>query len=189
MDADAWDERYAASELVWSAAPNRFVEAECADLPPGRAVDLAAGEGRNAIWLAGRGWRVTAVDFSRVALEKAARVVAGSEAADRVEWVCADATTWTGEGYDLAVVPRAWAHVAAVVAGIGLDPATPTPPGWRAHFLRVVGREAPSTMGDGVTAAFRPFHGGHDPADAVDRAIMAARNAAFPGLGLDPLTA
>ena len=104
MDAEAWDERYAASELVWSAAPNQFVEAECADLPPGRAVDLAAGEGRNAIWLAGRGWRVTAVDFSRVALEKGARVLAGSEAADRVEWVRADATTWTGEGYDLAVV-------------------------------------------------------------------------------------
>ena len=55
MDADAWDERYAASELVWSAGPNRFVEAECADLAPGRVLDLAAGEGRNAIWLARRG--------------------------------------------------------------------------------------------------------------------------------------
>ena len=65
MDAEAWDERYAATELVWSAGPNQFVEAECADLPPGRALDLAAGEGRNAIWLARRGWRVTAVDFSR----------------------------------------------------------------------------------------------------------------------------
>ena len=84
MDAEAWDERYAATELVWSAGPNQFVEAECADLPPGRALDLAAGEGRNAIWLARHGWRVTAVDFSRVALEKG-REVAGDV---DVEWVC-----------------------------------------------------------------------------------------------------
>ena len=57
MDAEDWDERYAAQRLVWSAEPNQFVAAECADLPPGRAVDLAAGEGRNAIWLARRGWQ------------------------------------------------------------------------------------------------------------------------------------
>jgi len=56
MDADAWDQRYAASELVWSREPNQFVASELADLPPGTAVDLAAGEGRNAIWLASRGW-------------------------------------------------------------------------------------------------------------------------------------
>ena len=52
MDAKAWDARYAATELVWSLTPNQFVAAELADLPPGRALDLAAGEGRNAIWLA-----------------------------------------------------------------------------------------------------------------------------------------
>ena len=56
MDANAWDERYAATELVWSAGPNQFVEHEVADLPPGRALDLACGEGRNARWLADRGW-------------------------------------------------------------------------------------------------------------------------------------
>ncbi|MFL6133228.1 MAG: class I SAM-dependent methyltransferase, partial [Nocardioidaceae bacterium] len=70
MDARAWDERYAASELIWSATPNRFVEAELTSLPPGRAVDLAAGEGRNALWLADRGWHVTAVDFSLAGLDK-----------------------------------------------------------------------------------------------------------------------
>lgn len=101
MDAHAWDERYAAAELVWSRGPNQFVEAECADLPPGTAVDLAAGEGRNAIWLAGRGWRVTAVDFSRVALDKG-RTLAGDL---DVDWVCADATTWTPAApVDLVVV-------------------------------------------------------------------------------------
>lgn len=101
MDARTWDERYAASELVWSRGPNQFVEAECADLPPGRAVDLAAGEGRNAIWLARRGWRVTAVDFSQVGLDKG-RTLAGDTP---VEWVCADATSWTPEApVDLVVV-------------------------------------------------------------------------------------
>ena len=90
MDAGAWDERYAASELVWSREPNQFVAAELADLPPGTAVDLAAGEGRNAIWLASRGWSATAVDFSQVALDKGARLAADLD----VTWVCADATTW-----------------------------------------------------------------------------------------------
>ena len=56
MDAEAWNERYRDSELVWSAGPNQFVEAELSGLTPGRALDLAAGEGRNAIWLARRGW-------------------------------------------------------------------------------------------------------------------------------------
>ena len=101
MDAKAWDARYAAPELVWSLTPNQFVAAELADLPPGRAVDLAAGEGRNAIWLAERGWDVTAVDFSRVALAKG-RELAGDAA---IEWVCADATTWRSDAaYDLAVI-------------------------------------------------------------------------------------
>jgi hypothetical protein len=56
MDAHAWDQRYAASEQVWSLGPNQFVASEVDDLPAGRALDLACGEGRNALWLAGRGW-------------------------------------------------------------------------------------------------------------------------------------
>lgn len=100
MDAQAWDERYAASELVWSRGPNQFIETECADLAPGRAVDLACGEGRNAIWLASLGWDVSAVDFSHVALDKG-RALAGDL---DVDWVCADATAWTGSDLDLAVV-------------------------------------------------------------------------------------
>lgn len=94
MDASAWDERYAASELVWSREPNQFVAAELADLPAGTAVDLAAGEGRNAIWLASRGWSATAVDFSQVALDKGARLAGDLAGEGDVTWVCADATTW-----------------------------------------------------------------------------------------------
>ena len=101
MDAQDWDERYAAHDLVWSAEPNVFVAAELADLEPGRALDLAAGEGRNAIWLARRGWTVTAADFSQVALDKG-RQLAGDTG---VRWVCADATRWDEPAaYDLVVV-------------------------------------------------------------------------------------
>ncbi len=94
MDAEAWDQRYAASELVWSREPNQFVAAELGDLTPGTAVDLAAGEGRNAIWLAARGWSATAVDHSQVALDKGARLAGASPLQGDVTWVCADATAW-----------------------------------------------------------------------------------------------
>ena len=106
MEAHEWDERYAGTELVWSAEPNRFVAEEVADLEPGRAVDLGAGEGRNAIHLARLGWEVTAVDFSQVALDKG-RAVAGDLP---VTWLCADATTWSApEPVDLVL--EAYLHL------------------------------------------------------------------------------
>lgn len=104
MDAHAWDDRYAGSELVWSAAPNQFVEEALRHHPPGRAVDLAAGEGRNALWLAGLGWDVTAVDFSKVGLDKGRAVEARVGATRPVTWVCADVLEWQGQDLDLALV-------------------------------------------------------------------------------------
>lgn len=92
MHRDKWDQRYAAEALVWSVEPNCFVVAETADLSPGRAIDIASGEGRNAIWLAERGWAVTAVDFSRVAMDKA-RQLAHARGVE-VEWVLDDVTTF-----------------------------------------------------------------------------------------------
>ena len=67
----AWDQRYSGPDLVWGAGPNRFVTGEVTALAAGRAIDLGTGEGRNAIWLAERGWRVTAVDFSAAGLARA----------------------------------------------------------------------------------------------------------------------
>jgi len=107
MDARDWDRRYAGTELVWSAEPNRFVAAELADLPPGRAVDVAAGEGRNSIWLAERGWDVTAVDFSLAGIEKGRALQARHDrAADlRITWVHADVLAHDlGDGFDLALL-------------------------------------------------------------------------------------
>ena len=91
MNGHDWDERYAATPLLWGAAPNRFVEERCRSLPAGAALDLACGEGRNALWLAGLGWRVTAIDFSSVAIERAR---AAASAAERpIELVCDDILT------------------------------------------------------------------------------------------------
>jgi SAM-dependent methyltransferase len=83
-----WDRRYGESGLLWSAQPNRFLVAEVSDLPPARALDLACGEGRNAVWLARLGWDVTGVDFSEVAIAKA-REQASAAGVD-VEWLVAD---------------------------------------------------------------------------------------------------
>jgi ubiquinone/menaquinone biosynthesis C-methylase UbiE len=99
-----WNARYAQKELVWSAEPNRRFAAEVAALYPGRALDLACGEGRNAVWLAEQGWRVTGVDFSDAALAKAAELAAsrGVEA----EWVVADVLDYQPEqrSFDLVVL-------------------------------------------------------------------------------------
>ncbi|HET7902736.1 MAG TPA: class I SAM-dependent methyltransferase [Candidatus Nanopelagicales bacterium] len=74
MEAAQWDAKYAERDLVWSAGPNVFVERYAADLPVGRALDVAGGEGRNALWLADRGWDATVADFSQVALDRALRI-------------------------------------------------------------------------------------------------------------------
>jgi len=102
---ERWNRRWAGEERVHaSTAPSRFVVDEVAGLRPGAALDLACGAGRNAVWLAGQGWRVTAVDFSGVAL----RMARGLEAERRVsvEWVEADVLAWTppARAYDLVCV-------------------------------------------------------------------------------------
>lgn len=108
MDGSRWDERYAAADLVWSAGPNRFVEEVAGPLTPGRALDVAAGEGRNGLWLAERGWQVTAVDFSAVGLQRARELARHrlGDAADRFVTVQADVTRWSppAAAFDLVVV-------------------------------------------------------------------------------------
>jgi SAM-dependent methyltransferase len=104
MDANDWNERYGAIELVWGVAPNRFVERELAPLAPGRALDLACGEGRNAIWLASRGWEVTAIDFADVAIAKGRRLAEAEGVT--IEWVVDDVTRCPlpSEAFDVVLV-------------------------------------------------------------------------------------
>lgn len=91
MDRQRWDERYGGSDFVVPTEPNQFVVAELAGLTPGRALDLAAGGGRNSVWLAGQGWSVTAVDFSRAGLDHARKLSAARGiAVAQVDWVLAD---------------------------------------------------------------------------------------------------
>jgi SAM-dependent methyltransferase len=107
--AAEWDERYA-ERRQWSAGPNALVESLLADLPPGEAVDLAAGEGRHALWLAGRGWRVTAVDFSAVGLARG-REQAEAAHLTGVTWVTADVLSWTAPDASLDLVLVAYLHL------------------------------------------------------------------------------
>ncbi len=99
-----WDSRYAGSELLWTAEANRFLVADASGLVPGRALDLACGEGRNAVWLAERGWTVRGVDYSGVALAKAAKL-AEARGVD-AEWVHADLLEYepVPAAYDLVVI-------------------------------------------------------------------------------------
>lgn len=83
---EEWDTWYGRSERVWSQNPNTALVDEVTDLEPGRALDLGCGEGADAVWLARRGWRVTATDISRVALDRAARHAAAADVADRIDW-------------------------------------------------------------------------------------------------------
>jgi SAM-dependent methyltransferase len=91
-----WDERYSAHASLWSGHPNQHLISEAADLVPGTALDLGCGEGADAIWLAERGWRVTALDISTVAIERAAAYAAkaGDDVAGRIGFQQADLIGW-----------------------------------------------------------------------------------------------
>jgi 2-polyprenyl-3-methyl-5-hydroxy-6-metoxy-1,4-benzoquinol methylase len=104
VERTEWDQRYQTSELIWTATPNRFVVSELADLRPGRALDLATGEGRNAVWLAEQGWQVTAVDFSAVGLAKGGRLAEARGVS--VDWVTADLLEYqpAPQAFDLVLI-------------------------------------------------------------------------------------
>jgi SAM-dependent methyltransferase len=99
-----WEEKWRERLLEGYAEPSRFLVSEIERLPAGRALDLASGAGRNALWLAERGWRVTGVDYSEVAVAEASR--RASERGLAVDWILADVVEWVPErgAYDLVCV-------------------------------------------------------------------------------------
>lgn len=117
-----WDARYRGPDRVWPAEPNLWVAAELAGLEPGRALDLGAGEGRHALWLAGAGWSVVAVDFAAVGLDRG-RAMAGEEpeVGARIQWLAADLRTFAPEAEAFDLVLLSYIHL---------------PPGERAGLLR-----------------------------------------------------
>jgi len=119
FDQEYWDERYSALDDVWSGAANPVLVSETSDLAPGRALDIGCGEGADAIWLAGRGWQVTGVDFSAVALERAAarsrRAGVAPSAAEAVaggiEWQQHDFTRWAPPASRFDLVTAQFMHL------------------------------------------------------------------------------
>jgi SAM-dependent methyltransferase len=116
MDARDWDERYRGAELVWGLEPNRFVREQCQDLPAGTALDVACGEGRNALWLAHRGWQVTGTDFSAVAIARARTLTeqAPRDVRARLDWHVQDATTNHPEADSVDLVLVSYLHLPPV---------------------------------------------------------------------------
>jgi SAM-dependent methyltransferase len=100
--AGKWDARYGERDgAMWSGRPNGRFVAEIADLDPGRGLDIGCGEGADAIWLAQRGWTVTAIDISDVAIGRARK--AAERVGATIEWVCGDAlqTPFPARSFDL----------------------------------------------------------------------------------------
>jgi len=95
FEQPSWEERYASKPAVWSGNPNPQLVAEVTGVAPGRALDIGSGEGADVIWLAQQGWRVTGLDFSRVALERAAAHAEEAGVAAATEWRHADLRTWS----------------------------------------------------------------------------------------------
>lgn len=121
QDAAFWDEKYARRTAPWDEEPNPFLPEDLAGLAPGAALDVGCGEGSDAVWLAKRGWKVTAVDISGVALDR-------GRAADTdrlVEWVQADILAWQPPAAAFDLVSTHFMHI---------------PPGDRAGFFDRLGQ-------------------------------------------------
>lgn len=109
-DRERWDTRYREKSSLWSGKPNATLLAEVAGLRPGTALDVGAGEGADAIWLARQGWTVTGVDFSAVGLERAA--AHASEAGVQVTWLCEDVFDWQPARHAFDLVTVHFLHLA-----------------------------------------------------------------------------
>jgi thioredoxin reductase/SAM-dependent methyltransferase len=148
-----WEERYGTAQHLWSGRANDVLVTEAADLAPGRALDAGAGEGGDALWLAERGWRVTAVDLSQVALDRGARAAEERGLADRVDWRQADLSEEAPEPAAYDLVTSAFLHPPADVREEVLRAlADAVAPG---GTLLVVGHD-PSDLALGIREDARP---------------------------------
>jgi 2-polyprenyl-3-methyl-5-hydroxy-6-metoxy-1,4-benzoquinol methylase len=160
-----WEERYSGHAAAGEREPSAHLVAEVRDLAPGTALDAGCGEGAEAIWLAGRGWRVTAVDITAAALDRAREHARGT--AGQIDWVQADLTAWTPPPGRFDLVCAHYVH----------------PAGSRQALLaRLAAAVAPGGTLLVVEHAHAASHGaGHDPS------VPAARvGAAELAAALDP---
>ena len=165
-----WDERYSDADYAYGTEPNGFLVEEAWRIPDGPVLCLAEGEGRNAVWLAERGYAVTAVDASRVGLEKAQRLAA--ERGVAIDCACADLADYTIE-------PGAWAGIVSIFAHL-------PPEARRRLHGQVVGGLRPGGMF--ILEAYTPeqldYATGGPPAAEMMMDI-ASLEAELPGLAVD----
>jgi len=157
LDRASWERRWsqalrAHGDRLAQRPPNAHLTAELGDLPPGRVLDAGCGHGSETLWLAARGWHVTAVDFAATALAYARSTAEaiGPDVAERIDWVEGDLATWTPQrdGYDLVVC--LYVHVAGSV------------------------EELVQRMASGVARGGTLFLAGHRPIDPATGAATAA---------------
>jgi SAM-dependent methyltransferase len=154
-DKDFWEERWSQAlrdhpDTVAKRPPNAHLTAELADLQPGRALDAGCGHGSETLWLAARGWQVTALDFSKTALDHARSSAEALGVDERVEWVEGDLSTWAPPAASHDLVACLYVHVAGSVQ----------------EFVR--------RMASGVAPGGTLFLVGHRPIDPATGAETAA---------------
>jgi 2-polyprenyl-3-methyl-5-hydroxy-6-metoxy-1,4-benzoquinol methylase len=135
-DRESWEARWSRAlrehgDRVAQRPPNAHLTAEVGDLRPGRALDAGCGHGSDALWLAARGWRVTAVDFAATALAfaRSTAEAMGPDVAERIEWVEGDLATWTPRRDEYDLVVCLYVHVAGSVEEMVQRMATGVAPG------------------------------------------------------------
>lgn len=135
LDRDFWEERWSQAlrehEAVAKRPPNAHMTEAVGNQPPGVALDAGCGHGSDALWLASRGWRVTAVDFSLTALAHARSTAEaiGADVAERVDWVEGDLVTWAPQPGHYDLVACLYVHVAGSVEEMVRRMATGVTPG------------------------------------------------------------
>lgn len=139
---DFWERRYAERPQIWSGRANHMLVDLAADLAPGRALDVGCGEGGDALWLAERGWQVTAVDIATTALARGrAAAAAAGIPEDRIDWRATDLAAWRPtDSYDLVCAFFLQSPVALDRAAILRTAATAVAPG---GLLLLVSHAAP----------------------------------------------
>jgi 2-polyprenyl-3-methyl-5-hydroxy-6-metoxy-1,4-benzoquinol methylase len=174
-DRGFWEDRWSQAlrehgDRVAQRPPNAHLTAELSDLPPGRALDAGCGHGSDALWLAARGWRVTAVDFAPTALGHARSTAEamGPDVAERIDWVEADLSTWTPQPGEYDLVVNLYVHVAGSVEEMVRRMATGVA---RGGTLLLVGHRPVDPATGAATAA----------AGQVQVSVEAARAALDPG--------
>ncbi len=198
-DAAHWDARYAAGS-PWGREPNRTVREIVTPLAPGRALDVAAGDGRHSLWLASLGWDVDALDFSTTAMEHgraaAERLTAAGELTGRVRWEVADATETVPPPLAYDLVLHAYLHLPPLAAAAALAHSTSgVAPG---GLFLLVGHDATNlthgvggpqdptvlTDVDTVRAAMEAGGLSIERAEVVERAVTGAQRPALDTLVL-----